>query len=125
MLYYKRHFGMVLEELCLGDNMKAFRYYFFLFLHIVLLTAWYTSPFYLDWRLVIVTVLLYHLQNQCAKGCLLTQGQFGKENEGFYYHYLSKFGWKPNKERLNFVLDFVIPGVMIVTAIMLQVVAPT
>ena len=101
--------------------MKDFKYYFFLVLHIVLLVAWYTSPFYLDWRIVILTVIAYHVQIYYAKGCLLTRGQFGKENEGFYYHYLRKFGFNPDKERLSFVLDYVIPGTMILLAIALQV----
>lgn len=105
--------------------MKGSRYYFFLFLHVAILAAWYTSPFYLDWRLVILTVVLYHMQNYFANGCLLTQGQFGKENEGFYYHYLTKFGFRPNREGLNFVLDYVIPGTMIFVAIILQIVIPT
>ena len=98
------------------------RYYFFLFLHIAILAAWYTSPFYLDWRIVILTVVAYHLQLHFAKGCLLTQGQFGKENEGFYYHYLRKFGFHPDKKKLSFFLDVVIPSSMILLAILLQVV---
>ncbi|OGZ41649.1 MAG: hypothetical protein A2W41_05045 [Candidatus Ryanbacteria bacterium RIFCSPHIGHO2_01_45_13] len=101
--------------------MKDFRYYSFLFLHIVLLAAWYASPFYLDWRIVIATVVLYHLQIYLAKGCLLTRGQFGKENEGFYYHYLRRLGFNPNKRWLAFVLDYIIPGAMIILAIALQV----
>jgi hypothetical protein len=101
--------------------MKSFRHHLFLFLHIILLVAWYASPFYLDWRIVIATVVLYHLQIYFAKGCLLTWGQFGKENEGFYYHYLRKFGFNPNKRELSFVLDFVIPGAMILLATILQV----
>jgi hypothetical protein len=104
--------------------MKGYRYYFFLYLHVVLLAAWYTSPFYLDWRLVILTVALYHVQVYYAKGCLLTSGQFGKNNEGFYYYYLRKFGWNPNKEKLHFILDYIIPGTMIMIAVVLQVVIP-
>jgi hypothetical protein len=101
--------------------MKNFRYYFFLFLHIAILVAWYASPFYLDWRIVILTVIAYHLQNYFAKGCLLTLGQFGKKNEGFYYHYLRQFGFDPNRKRLSFILDFAIPGAIILLAIILQV----
>jgi len=104
--------------------MKEFKYYFYLILHIVILALWYTSPLYLDWRIVIGTVVLYHIQTYFAKGCILTQGQFGKNNEGFYYHYLLKFGFHPNKERLNFILDYFIPSMMIVIAITLQVVIP-
>jgi len=100
--------------------MATFRYYFFLFLHIALLVAWYTSPLYLDWRLVIATVVLYYIQIYTAGGCLLTRGQFGKENEGFYYHYLRKFGFHPDKKILSFVLDFVIPLTMILVAICLR-----
>ncbi len=104
--------------------MKNFRYYFFLVLHIVLLIAWYTSPFYLNWIIVVGTVIAYHIQIYYAKGCLLTKGQFGKENQGFYYYYLRKFGFNPDKEKLSFILDYIIPGTMVFIAIFLQVVIP-
>lgn len=97
--------------------MTTVRYYFFLYLHIIILAAWYTSPLYLDWRLVILTVAVYYLQLYVAKGCLLTRGQFGKENEGFYYHYLRKFGFHPDKQLLSFVLDFGIPITMILISL--------
>lgn len=100
--------------------MKNLRYYFFLWLHIVFLALWYSSPWYLDWRIIIGTVILYHLQMHFAKGCLLTLGQFGRNNEGFYYHYLRTLGFRPNKKHLNFVLDFIIPGTMIIVAMFLQ-----
>ena len=100
------------------------KYYFFLCLHVILLALWYTSPWYLDWRIVVGSVLLYHLQLYFAKGCLLTTGQFGRNNEGFYYYYLRRFGFHPKKKILNFILDFVIPGAMIVLAIILQVLLP-
>jgi len=102
-------------------DMKTFRYYFFLFLHIALIVAWYTSPFYLDWRIVIVTVVLYHLQIYLVKGCILSRWQFGKESEGFFYHYLRRFGFNPTKEGLSFVLGYIIPGAMIILAVALQV----
>jgi hypothetical protein len=89
------------------------RYYFFLVLHVAILTAWYSSPFYLDWRLVIGTVILYHIQIHYWGGCLLTYGQFGKENEGFYYHYLRRLGFTPNRKVLNFILDVIIPSIII------------
>lgn len=104
--------------------MSSFRSSFFLVLHILLLTLWYTSPFYLDWRIVIGTVLAYYLQLWLAKGCLLTMGQFGKKNEGFYYHYLRKCGFSPNQKMLNLILDYIIPGFIITLAITLQVILP-
>lgn len=100
--------------------MNSARYYVFLVLHIVLLVAWYTSPFYLDWRFVVLTVVLYHVQLYYAKGCLMTQGQFGKQNDGFYYYYLTKFGFHPDKQRLSFILDYVIPGALILLALFIQ-----
>jgi hypothetical protein len=99
---------------------KSPRYYFFLILHIVVLVLWYSSPFYLPWWAVVLSVILYHIQIYYAKGCLLTKGQFGSTNDGFYYYYLTKFGFKPDREKLNFVLDYVIPGIMIIFAITLR-----
>ena len=97
-----------------------YRYYFFLFLHLGLLAAWYSSPFYLDWRLVIATVIIYYIQLYFWNGCLLSFGQFGKDNPGFYYHYLTKLGFHPNRRVLNFVLDVVIPLSIILLALFRQ-----
>lgn len=100
--------------------MSSFRASFFLYLHILLLALWYTSPFYLDWRIVIGTVIAYHIQLRLAHGCLLTIGQFGPRNKGFYAHYLHKLGFHPNGKKLNFVLDYIIPGTMILFALLYQ-----
>ena len=100
--------------------MQTLRYYFFFFLHVAILTAWYSSPFYLDWRLVILTVVAYHIQIHFWGGCVLTYGQFGKGNEGFYYHYLKKLGFEPNRKVLNFILDFIIPTTIILIALYRQ-----
>ena len=102
----------------------SFKYYFFFSLHCIALIAWYSSPLWLDWRIVISTVIVYHLQIYFWQACLLTTGQFGNKEEGFYEHYLRKLGFRPNIKKLNFVLSYVIPGIMIVIAIVRQVIIP-
>lgn len=84
----------------------------------MLLAAWYSSPFWAPWYVVILSVILYHIQLYYAKGCLITKGQFGSKNDGFYYYYLTKFGFHPDKAKLSFVLDYIIPGTIIVIALL-------
>ncbi len=102
--------------------MRVFRYYFFLILHVVVLLLWYTSPFYLPWYVVVLTVLAYYLQNIFLHKCILTMGQFGNADDGFYYHYLIKAGFHPDEKKLNYFLDYVIPPVLIGFAFIYQLV---
>ncbi|OHA01156.1 MAG: hypothetical protein A3C11_03335 [Candidatus Sungbacteria bacterium RIFCSPHIGHO2_02_FULL_49_12] len=104
--------------------MQFFRYYFFLLFHVAILAAWYSSPFYLDWRIVIATVIVYYIQLYFWRGCLLTAGQFNNREEGFYEHYLRKLGFRPKRNVLNFILDFVVPAVIILIALARQLIIP-
>jgi hypothetical protein len=101
--------------------MTSFRYYFFFILHIVVLLLWYASPFYLPWPWVLLTIILYYLQNIILNDhCILSLEQFKDKREGFYYHYLTRLGFKVNKKHLNFVLDHIIPWVIFLIAILYQ-----
>ena len=89
-------------------------------LHLSLILCAYSSPFWLDWRLILFGILLYYAQNMISGGCILTKAQFGSNQEGFYYHYLKKLGLRLDQRQTNFVVDYVIPVIILSVAILCQ-----
>ena len=91
-------------------------------LHVIIILGIYTTPFWLDWRLIIVYMILNLLQIKIFGGCLISQAQFKDKNEGFYKHYIDKF-FPKNKIRekyLNILLDYIIPIILIVVGYIIQ-----
>ncbi|QQS69330.1 hypothetical protein IPP75_05470 [Candidatus Saccharibacteria bacterium] len=84
-----------------------------------LIVVAYTSPFWLDWRLITVGVLVYYAQLIIFGWCVLSTAQFG-EKKTFHEWYLSKLGVHPNPKTLKFFLDFIIPPVLVFVAINIQ-----
>jgi len=91
--------------------------------HILLAFLAVTSPFWLDWKIVFLGLALYGLQLVTFKGCILTNIQFKggitKKTDGsIYTFWAEKLGFKPNRKKLNFVVDYLMtPAVLIITII--------
>ena len=90
--------------------------------HIIVIIFAYSAPFWLDWRLVFVGVILNYIQILVFKGCVLSHAQFEDKKQSFHEWYLRKLGFKPNRRVLNFVLRWVIPFVLLGLAYIFQVV---
>ncbi|GEM_PF-870789 len=92
-------------------------------MHVVVMVLAYTSPFWLDWRLVLGGVLLYYLQLWVFGGCVLTYAEFGKWEESFTLHYLTKgmalLGIKVPQRATKKVLD-ALPYLYVVFSFVLQ-----
>lgn len=73
--------------------------------HLIIMTLAYTSPFWLDWRLIIVGLGLYYLQIWIFGGCILTYAQFGKWDETFtgrgIMWFASKVGFRFKNESIK------------------------
>lgn len=89
-------------------------------LHVVVILLAYSAPFWLDWRLVALGVVLNYLQILIFKGCVLSLAQFEDKKQTFHEWYLRKLGFKPNRNVLNFILRYIIPFVLLGTAIIYQ-----
>lgn len=97
-------------------------------LHMIIFLAAVSSPFWIDWQIVVVGFGVYILQIIILKGCALTFAQFGSENgrprRRFTAYYIVKtFGIKSiTEEQLGRALDrYLAPAVPIV-AIIIQVI---
>lgn len=96
---------------------KNFGIYFWI--HFIAILLLYTGPLTISWKIFLVITILYYLQVVILKGCFLTKIEFGKVEEGFYYHYLTLAGFKLNLKKTNFVVDC-IPVLILILSIILQ-----
>ena len=90
-------------------------------LHIVVILLAYSSPFWLDWKLVLVGVIVNYIQIAFLGGCVLSQAQFEDKKQTFHEWYLRKLGLKPNRKTLNFVLRYIMPFLLLGLSLVFQV----
>lgn len=91
-------------------------------LHALVIVLAYSSPLWLGWRLLLVGVLLYYLQLLIFGWCILSLRQFHGQKRTFHEWYLSKLGFTVNTQKLRFVLNYVIPPLLVLAAMALQLV---
>lgn len=89
-------------------------------IHAAVIILAYSSPFWLDWRVVAIGVGLYWLQNLIFRGCVLSQAQFKDKRTTFHEWYLAKLGIRPNHRRLKIILDVWLPVIILALAFTLQ-----
>jgi hypothetical protein len=95
-----------------------------IFHSIIFLTA-VGSPFWIDWKIVLIGFILYKLQFILFKGCVLSFAEFGKANgkpkERFTPYYLSKvIGRKLDEEKVGKYLDSILAPLIPILAIVFQ-----
>jgi len=92
-----------------------------IFLHFIIILLAYSSPFWLDWRLIVLGVVLNWLQIAIFGGCVLSILQF-KENRSFHVWYLTQLGFRVNPVKLDRFLRRYMPFIVVATAVLVQVV---
>jgi len=95
---------------------------FVIVLHIIIILLAYSAPFWLDWRLVALGVVVNYIQILIIGGCVLSHAQFEDKGQTFHEWYLKKFGLKVNRKILNRVLRYIVPFVLLGLAVLIQVV---
>jgi hypothetical protein len=88
--------------------------------HIVIILFAYSSPLWLDWKLVALGIVLYHLQLFLFGGCILSLAQFKGEKKSFHEWYLAKLGLAIDSKKLRFFLNIILPFVFLALAFILQ-----
>jgi len=89
-------------------------------LHILIIAACFFSPWLFKWPIIILAYIIYHLQLYLFKGCILSRWQFGKNQDGFYHHYLKKVFPRIKREYIDIVVDYLIPLIIISLAVYIQ-----
>lgn len=99
---------------------KDFSFVFWLHL-VLIITAW-MSPFWADWRLILIGVILLSIQYLIIGGCYLTFLETGKDHKmTFYYYYLSKIFPTISKNKTHFFIRYCSPILILIVAYLLQV----
>ncbi len=88
-------------------------------LHLIIILAVLSSPFWLSWKIILIFIFLYYFQLFFFKNCLLTKLQFNETTRDttFYSHYLEKLGIKINKRKLRIFLDYILPWIILTISI--------
>jgi hypothetical protein len=90
--------------------------------HLIIIIAAYLSPFYIPLQIIFIIILLYYFQLLIFKGCILSKAQFGSTNDRFVKHYFEKItGIKVDREKMDIILDKVIPALILLTAYIYQI----
>ena len=112
------------EELCRRETFNKMKNDFSLlfWIHLILIICIYISPFIISWKLILVFIFLYYLQLIIFGDCILTRKQFktNKRSETFYHYYLYKLGFKIDKYKVRWTVDYIIPWIILIVAISLQ-----
>lgn len=89
-------------------------------IHLVIIICVYLSPLFIPWQYVLIIFILYRLQLYIWGGCILSNLQFGKKDEGFYFHYLKKVFPNITNKTIDLIVDNIIPITIIIIAYIIQ-----
>ena|SRR3990167_2929778 len=98
---------------------NPFRYYGTMLLHLALILAWLASPFYMDWKYVVLIGIIYYLQFPILGGCVLTKLQFKGERNEFLAYYSQKLGL-PMGSLFFRIAGYLIPVLLILVSFLRQ-----
>jgi len=93
-------------------------------LHLLFIIVAYTSPFWLDWRLVIIGAVLYWVQLMVFKACILSIAEYGNTETSFVAVNVNKLlskviGKEIAINKIKVVLDW-LPLFFVIAAYILQ-----
>ncbi len=102
--------------------MKKREFGFIFWVHLILIILVWTSPFWLNWKLIFLFIVLYYIQLIIFKDCILTKKQFKTKTRSttFYYYYLTKIGFKLKIEKVRKFVDYYAPWIIFSFALILQ-----
>lgn len=94
-------------------------------LHLMLIISAYSLPFWVNWKLILVMVVIYRLQLFVFGGCVLTileqKNKSAGEANSFHRYYLTKAGINVSHKRMMFIVDYVVPVLLLIIALVWQV----
>lgn len=100
----------------------SMRYYGILLLHILLIAAAAISPFFIDWRLVVIGAVGYMIAGEIFQYCPLTVWQFGGTKMSLYQYYLGKMGIRLTRNQTILLVRYGLPATVALCAFYFQVI---
>ena len=94
-------------------------------IHLILLIVIWTSPFWLDWKLILLGIFLVYIQELIFKSCILTIAQFNDNEEWremtMYTFIFEKIDFKVNRKRMKFIARFILPWIILLMSLIWQI----
>ena len=89
-------------------------------IHVIILLFSYSSPFWLDWQLIIVCCVLFYAEQIIFGGCVLDASQYGGSEDKFYENLLTHFHIQFDRKSLQFFVRWIIPIIVFVAGYLVQ-----
>lgn len=103
--------------------MKVVGSRFSLFLQFVLIVLAWSSPFWLDWKFIIIGISVYYIQLIMFGEDFFTRRNFNTKKRGemtFYSFILEKVGFCVNRKKMQSIADYIFPWIILIVALFLQ-----
>jgi hypothetical protein len=101
------------------QNKKDFGLIFYI--HLFLIFVSYTSFLWLDWKIILISVIFLQIYYLFRGGCDLTYIEFGKdEDTTFVWYYLKKIFPNLNQKSTKIIVRYTIPFIIIFLAYLKQ-----
>ncbi len=95
---------------------------FYFWFHIFVILIIWSSIFWVNWMIILLFICLYYVQLLVFGNCLLTIRQFNSKNKyaSVYAFTLKKLGFKINQKKVSNFVDFVLPWIILLLAVIWQ-----
>jgi len=95
---------------------------FVFWIHLIIILFLWASPFLLNWKIIVLGIIIYYLQLLIFGDCVLTRKQFKTNHREMtlYTHVLEKIGFNVNRKLMVFLADFIFPWVILGISLVLQ-----
>lgn len=94
----------------------------FFWIHILLLIPAYFSFLLVDWKIILIVVILLQIQYSILGGCILTHLEMGNDkDETFLWYYLRKIYPALNPIKTKFVIRVVVPIIILTLGLLFQI----
>lgn len=93
-------------------------------LHLALIILAYLSPFLINWKIILLGIILLWIEYAVFQGCPLTHAQIGKKDKEitFYTIYLEKMGFNFERKIVKNFFRNIMPFIVLAVAILWQVI---
>lgn len=89
-------------------------------IHICLIIACLAMPWFLDWKLIGLGILIFWVQWIILGGCILTKWQYGDYNDTMWNHIFKFLHIPINEQRSRFITTWVLPIIIFITSVIIQ-----
>jgi len=92
--------------------------------HLFLIILIWTSPLFINWKIILLFILFYYSQLLIFGDCVITKKQFKtkKREMTFYSYLLEKAGYNFSRKKIRYLADYIFPWIILTIALVWQLV---